>query len=213
MTLRGAERESSLPKEAYYTEKYFGMEQLSSLIHQIHDISKLAPSSIIEIGLGNGFTSSFLRRSGINVTTVDINPNLEPDICAPICDLDKHLNPDSKFDLAVCCEVLEHIPFEEFVENIKMLRKFSDKLYLTLPNYRPSFGISGFIRLPKFRHLFGLFIDIPRKKTLEKEHFWEVDSAKETSKKAILQILQTYYPSARVSRHNLKPNHYAFVAE
>lgn len=213
MTLRGAERESKLSKESYFSEKYFGMEQLSSLIHQIHDISKLSPNSLIEIGLGNGFTSSFLKRSGVDVTTVDINKNLEPDICAPICDLDKHLDDGTKYDLAVCCEVLEHIPFDEFEENIKMLRKYSNMLYLTLPNYKPSYGISGFIRLPKFRKLFGIFIDIPKKKVLDKAHFWEIGSSKETTKKSILKILNKHYNTASVNRQPLKPNHIAFIAK
>ena len=213
MSLRGSKRESGLPKGAYYTKKYFGLEQLCSMSHQIHDIFQLAPKSLIEIGIGNGFTSSFLQRSGIDVTTVDINEDLEPDICAPICDIEDHLSADADYDLVVCCEVLEHIPFEDFIENIKICRKLSDRLYLTLPNYKPSYGFGGFVTLPKFHKLFGIFIDVPRKKILDKEHFWEVGSSKETSKKAILEILRTYYPTARVKRQALKPNHYAFVAE
>ena len=213
MHKRGPDREKNLSRESYFSEKYFGMEQLSSFIHQIHDISKMSPKSIIEIGVGNGFTSSFLRRSGLEVTTVDINESLDPDICAPISEIKNHLDSNTSFDVAVCCEVLEHIPFEEFISNIETLRELSDKLYLTLPNYKPSFGISGFIRLPKFRKLFGFFVDIPRKKILDKEHFWEVGSSRETSKKAILKILREYYPSVRIYRHYLKPNHYAFVAK
>lgn len=211
--LQGAEREKSLPKEAYYNEKYFGLEQLCSIVHQLHDITQMNPKSFIEIGIGNGFTSAILQRSGIEGTTVDINESLEPDICAPISEIKKHLSEDKKFDLVICCEVLEHIPFDEFIENIKTFRSLSSRLYLSLPSYKPSFGISGFIRLPKFRKLFGIFVDVPRKKTLEKEHFWELGSSKETSKKALQKILSEYYPSVVVKRHALKPNHFAFIAE
>jgi protein-L-isoaspartate O-methyltransferase len=62
---------------------------------KIHEIDKLKPKDILEIGLGDGFVSSFLKRAGYDVTTVDINPALEPDICAPLDQMSNHLRARS----------------------------------------------------------------------------------------------------------------------
>src|SRR5690606_9829851 len=125
--LRGLERERTLPRDVYFSDQYFSMQQLCSLSHQINLIHCLRPKNILEIGIGNGFTSSFLRRAGYAVTTVDINPELEPDICAPLDQVGAYLNGE-KVDLVVCCEVLEHMPWSDFESNINHLRSFGDRL-------------------------------------------------------------------------------------
>ncbi len=63
------------------------MPQLCSFAHQLNFIHSMSPKSAIEIGLGNGFVSSYLRRVGVPITTVDINPSLEDDICASVAEV------------------------------------------------------------------------------------------------------------------------------
>src|SRR5690606_25285672 len=129
----------------YYSDDYFGLSQLCSMSQQIHEIHSLKPTNILEIGIGNGFTSAILKRAGYPVTTVDINPELEPDICAPLDEV-APLIEGMRFDLVVCCEVLEHMPYEQFGPNLNHLRKFGDRLFITLPNYRAPIGFGGFFR-------------------------------------------------------------------
>jgi SAM-dependent methyltransferase len=191
--MKGYEREKKLSKDIYFSENYFSMHQLSSLIHQLNHIYKLKPSSVLEIGIGNGFVSSFLRKAGIDVFTVDINPNLSPDIVSPISELPSKL-VEKKFDLVVCCEVLEHMPFEDFEKSIKIFKLYSENLFLTLPSYDAWFGISGFLKLPKYLNLFQFGFKINKKKNLiESEHFWELGSCRETSRKNIKEILSSQY--------------------
>lgn len=209
-SLRGVEREQSLPREAYYADGYFSLTQLCSLSQQIHEIHALRPKSILEVGIGNGFTSTFLRRAGYSVTTADINPALGPDICAPLDQVASHLGGRT-FDLVVCCEVLEHMPLDTFEPNLDILRALGSRLFMTLPNFSASIGLGAFLRLPKTPvKLLDLHVDVPRAKALEAEHFWEVGSHASTSRKAIMRTLRSRYPNVSMKRFALNPYHIAF---
>lgn len=162
---RGTDRERDLVRETYFSDSYFSMPQLCSFAHQLNFIHSMKPESAIEIGVGNGFVSTFLKRAGVPVITADINPALDPDICAPLAEVRMHLDQPS--DLVICCEVLEHMPLEELDANLDHLRGLGERLFLTLPNSLRSWGFSGFSFLPKLgTRLFDLNIDFPRKRPL-----------------------------------------------
>jgi len=205
-------RECSLDKYMYYSDNYFRLNQLCSFAHQINDIHRLNPASILEIGIGNGFTSSFLRRAGFDIVTVDINPELEPDICSPISRL-KPLLGDRSFDLVVCCEVLEHMPFEDFELSLEVFRSVGQRLYMTLPNYKRVYGVGGFINLPKVYGLsFRAQFELPNRKTLSEEHFWEVGSSPTTTKREVIKRLGKFYRQIDTQRYALNPYHLSFYA-
>lgn len=212
--MKGPEREKQLLKSDYYSDAYFSMRQLCTLSHQINEISKLKPKSILEIGIGNGFVSSFLKRSGIDVCTVDINSELEPDIVSSIEDLPLHLE-QRKFDLVVCCEVLEHIPFEEFEKSIKIFKGYSSRLFLTLPRYKTWFGVSGFMRLPRIDKIFSIGFDFNKKKDLNSGHchFWEVDSSPETTTKNIKSLINKHYQITDNNSFHLNRYHEFLVCD
>ncbi len=208
--IKGAEREKSLERDRYLNEGYFSIWAMSSFIHQIHDIYNLKPKNIIEIGIGNGFTSSYLKSAGYDITTCDINENLKPDHVLPVQELET-VFANGQFDLAVCCEVLEHIPFEEFEPAIAAIAAVSDRLYLTLPNYQKFFGFSGYFDVPRIRQLFnlGLYLPIPHK--IIPEHFWELDSHKYSKSKNIISILKKYFPKVKTRNYKLNRYHRAFI--
>jgi hypothetical protein len=210
---RGTERERNLDRDVYFSGSYFSMPQLCSFAHQLNFIHSMRPTSAIEIGLGNGFVSTFLRRAGIPVVTADINPALEPDICAPLDQVSSHI--DSPRDVVICCEVLEHMPLEEFDANLDHLRSLGDRLFLTLPNSYRSWGFSGFSYLPKLGgRLFDLNLDIPWKRPIAGgPHFWEVGHSAECSRAAIVKRLRQRYPRVRSGRFALNPYHVWFICE
>lgn len=205
----GSKRESSLASEVYYSDQYFDNKQLYSLSKQINDIYNFGVNKVIEIGIGNGFVSSFLRKSGIVVKTFDINENLKPDVCCSIEDVPRHIN--EHYDLTVCCEVLEHIPFENFPSNIDMISKLSDNAYITLPNNKKSFGFGGLIRLPKLKHKeISLYVDIKNTGSLGSGHFWEVGLNRDCNIKNIRRILLENYEEVKVEKYSLNPYHISF---
>jgi len=57
----------------YYNIIYDTKERFCSYWHQIQEVLLLKPSEVLEIGIGNGFVSRYLKERGINVTTLDID--------------------------------------------------------------------------------------------------------------------------------------------
>lgn len=211
---RGESFEKSLSKADYFNEAYFDIRQLMAQMMQIKLIYSMKPKSMFEIGIGNGLTSSFIRSSGIEVLTADINPNLGPDICCPISEVPDKL-AGRKFDVVVCCEVLEHMPLEELDRNIEILSAIGNRLFLTLPEYTQSFGLSGVFKLPRVPakdFFFHLFV---RKRIDLKgtEHFWEVGSEGSSKRNAIVERLKKHFGSVKTGRISFQPNQIYFIAE
>lgn len=210
---RGADRERGLELDSYFSDSYFSIPQLCSLSHQLNFIHSMKPESAIEIGVGNGFVSTFLKRAGVPVTTADINPALDPDICAPLSEVARHI--DQTTDVVICCEVLEHMPLEELDENLDYLKGLGQRLFLTLPNSYRSWGFSGLTYLPKVGvKLFDLNFDIPWKRTIKDgPHFWEVGYSRECSRKSIANRLSQRYKIVRSGRFTMNPYHIWFICE
>jgi hypothetical protein len=210
--VKGHEREKSLTKDAYKSAHYSDLYQLMSFSHQINDICRMKPKSILEIGIGNGFMSTFLKSQGFEVLTADINPNLGADIVCDILDLPKFCE-GSKFDLVVCCEVLEHMPFEKFDDAISVIASLSNRAYITLPNYNKFFGFSGFFDFPRLRKPFNFGIFLPVRRKITEQHFWELDLNNDTSKSNITSILNRKFSKITSSTYKLNRYHHLFVCE
>ncbi len=210
---RGAQRERELDRDSYFSDDYFSMPQLCSFAHQLNLIHTMRPKSAVEIGIGNGFVSTYLIRSGVPVTTIDINPALEPDICAPLVEAVNQL--EAPADLVICCEVLEHMPLEELDDNLDHLRNLGGRLFLTLPNSYRSWGIGGLAFLPKLgARMFDLNFDLPLARSLEGgPHFWEVNYTKDCTRAAIVKRLKKRYSSVRTGSFTLNPYHIWFACQ
>lgn len=212
-TIRGVERERNLSRDAYFSKGYFSYEQLWSFVDQIYHINSFNPKNMVEIGIGNGFVSNFFKSAGVCVKTFDINPNLNPDIVAPVHHIDNFIIPGD-FDLISCCEVLEHMPFENFEITIKMFSKLSNRLFLTLPVSGKKVGFGGIISLPKFNRWLGIWYKIfSNKNKLPKEHFWEIDYKNIYSKKNIIKIIAKYYLNVQCGLFKGNPYHQYFKCD
>lgn len=212
--LKGFDREKSLDRSEYFNEAYFSLPQLFSFSHQIHLIHSLNPDNILEIGIGNGFVSNFLKNAGYRITTADINPRLKPDIVAPIFDLRNKIN--DSFDLVVCCEVLEHMPFEHFDECIKVISEISTNSLITLPSYKRRWGFNGILDLPRVPiRGFNINFSVPfyKKKLQDTAHFWEVGYNKQTTRDALVKQLKYNFDEVVNGFFHLNPYHEYFVCK
>lgn len=194
---RGLEREKALEFKDYFTKDYFSYNQLWSFVEQIHHIINLQPHRMIEIGIGNGFVSTFLKRAGFEVTTIDVNPKLKPDIVMPVQEIRDYFKNRNNFDLISCCEVLEHIPFNQFENIIKDFSEISSQLFLTLPQYNRFYGFGAYISLPLYPRWASVWLRIKKTKKLTAQHFWEINYSKETKLKNIILIIKKYFPQVK----------------
>ena len=180
-TARKPDQEHELSKDLYFGDAYFEWRQLSSMCQQLIEINKLKPKTLLEIGKGNGFVCDFLKKSGIEVTTLDINPNLEPDIVGSITDLDQYFSP-GQFDCILCSEVLEHIPLVHFEPSLKQMAAISRKnVVITLPVFQRSLlDFQARFKIGKMKHR-EMGLRIPFKgKGMFAGHHWEINHSKET---------------------------------
>jgi len=111
-----------------------GLSRLFSYKHQIEIALSFSPQRASIIGIGDNIVGDILRSAGIQVFGIDIDENIKPDICSSVTHLAIH---DNAVDITLCCQVLEHLPFNLFVASLKELRRISRKyLVISLPDIR-----------------------------------------------------------------------------
>lgn len=101
----------------------------------IKNIIKFKSNFVLEIGIGGKIVKSVLEKVVKKYKSMDVNPNLEPDILNDI----RNFHPEIKenFDCIICSEVLEHMPFSDFkinLSNIFAYLKSKGKAIITLPH-------------------------------------------------------------------------------
>ena len=124
--------------------------------------------SVLEIGVGSGFTANYLRSKGHEVTTFDIDSDKSPDIVGNLVEHEF----DRSYDHILAFEVFEHIPYDEFLKALKRIRKNCNKsLCLSVPIARREIASVEF-KVPKLNKR-RLAFSIPVKKLWD-YHFWEI---------------------------------------
>lgn len=190
---RTFDEEASIPYDRYFNEGYFERKQFDTMISQILAVVQLKPTSVLEIGPGNGFVSDFLRKAGISVVTFDINENLKPDVVGNLIEINTYFN-ENQFDLVLCAEVLEHLPFKYFDGIISKFSKIASKhVVITLPRqHRILLDLRMNLKIPfvNYKNL-DIFWRIPSKNKWD-EHHWEIDYSKEVSLDVIKSALSKH---------------------
>lgn len=162
-----------VPADHYLNSDYDTKGRFSSYWHQVNEIKSTGAKSILEVGMGNGFTSQYLSQRGLQIDTLDIDPELNPTFVGSVTSIPIDSN---SYDCVVCYEVLEHMPFDCFFIALSELCRISKKwVIISLPDASRSYRILA--RLP-----LGLKIkwripvpNIPARKLPESdEHFWEI---------------------------------------
>lgn len=159
--------------EHYFRRGYDTPKRFASYWHQVDLALAHAPRTVLEIGPGNGFLSTYLRRAGLDVTTVDLDPALGPSVAAALPDLPF---PAAAFDLVVCYEVLEHIPFDRFVPCLKEIGRVSrGNVAISIPDYERCFKLDTMLSKIWSIHF---VVNVPRlfppTHRFNGEHHWEI---------------------------------------
>jgi hypothetical protein len=128
-------------------ERLWALEErrFTSTRIQIESVTELGDSvsSILEVGPGSGYFTTFTKGLGYSVKTADIKPWSDPDYLGDVRELDI----EGKFDLVAAFEMLQHLPFSELAPTLAKLSALSNKYV--------------FISVPARTHRLGFSIEIP----------------------------------------------------
>lgn len=188
--------------------------QFLSFFYQQKIIKDLKKKNILEIGIGNKFLTNYLKSNDFQITTCDLDQNLNPDYVA---DIRKLPFENNSFDLVVAFEVLEHLPFADFEIACQEMRKTSrEYVVISLPYSSIFFSLTAIFPLIRTifkKRYFNFFLKIPqffRSNKYDGEHFWEM-GRRGTSKNKIRKILKKYYKIEKEFQPLLNFYHYFFV--
>ena len=151
-------------------QEYDTKAKFASYWHQINEIVSLNPKTILEIGIGYGLVANYLRKNhNLNVTTLDTNSELNPDITASLFTMGSE-----KYEAVACFQVLEHFPKTSLKEALQCLKNVTTKyILISLPDRRKKIKIS----FPLFKEK-TIRLPINRRK-IEKTHHWEIENLTE----------------------------------
>ena len=183
----------------------------NSYWHQLEEIFSSGAGSVLEIGVGNNVMAPFLNSKGVDTVTLDLEGELRPTVTGSVLNLPFANNT---FDVVVCCQVLEHLPFAEFDNCLSELQRVAkNKLILSLPDKTP--GISVIVRIPNF-----IFWDVqifspwairePIRKV--REHYWEIGRWGFPPKKILKHLEKAGFSVERNYRVPEYPYHHFFIA-
>lgn len=149
---------------------------------------------------------------------IGINKNLKPDIVGEITKLPFTNN---SFDAILCCQVLEHLPFERVETALKEMTRISNYMVISLPYFSVYISITldanvfSWIKRKRFKpknFLMRLPFPLPHK--FDGAHYWEIGKRgyplkviRKLFQKCGLKILKEKIPPLNA------PHHFLFYKE
>ena len=201
-------------KSHYNFSEYTDKRRWASIWHQVDEICKLSPNTVLEIGPGPGTLKHIMHSLGINVQTVDLDPDLSPDYVASVTQLPIQ---NCSFDLVCAFQVLEHLPFESsiiaFSEMVRVAKKY---VLISLPDAQklwsysfhvPKKGIKTFhIRKP---------LDFAKPAVFDGQHYWELNKIGFETERVLSQLLNVSPKIRKVRNFRVTENtyHHFFLFE
>ncbi|WP_234264213.1 class I SAM-dependent methyltransferase [Hydrogenophaga sp. NFH-34] len=179
----------------------------ASVWHQLDEVSKQHPESVLEIGPGPGIFKITAATFGLNVKTLDIDPALKPDY---IGSADEIPLPDNSFDAVCAFQVLEHLPFDISMKAFQeMIRVARNSVIISLPQAGQCWPNT--IAIPYIREIRFLIKNPFRKSkkhVFDGEHHWEIGKqGYELSR--ILDAIQLHAPSySKITTYRVHENPY-----
>ncbi len=195
----------------YTKDSYKDKDRWISYWYQLAFVRKADPSSLLEIGPGNGSVTDALRKEGIMVTTCDIAHDTHPDVVGSVTALPF---PDVTFDTVLAAEVLEHIRYEDVPRALSELHRVSrNHVIISLPD--PGYVFSFSTKLPLMRRL-SFLLKIPffwETHQFNGQHYWELGK-RAYSTRAFVQLAKNAGLFLRESRSYVDdPAHRFFLFE
>ena len=200
----------------YLAKNYLYKGRWISYWYQLEEAMSLGGvKSILEVGVGNKIVSEILLNKGYAVKTVDIDQEVKPDFIEDI------RNPvslsENSFDLILCCQVLEHLPYSDFITALKNLYRISKRYaIITLPyTSKGTFKFYFYIHVPtlgsvSWAKLFNLFSE---EHVFNGQHYWEIGKKGYKLKRVRNDICESGFRIIKQYPISENPYHYMFICE
>ncbi len=155
----------------YLKKTYDTKDRFVSYWQQINLVLGFKPSSVLVVGKGNGLIEWYLNKKVGRVVSIDIDESLEPDVVGDVRDMPFNVD---EFDVVLCAEVLEHLPYEDFDKSLNGLKRVAKKgVVLSLPHWGYTFKIS--VKIPFLGEINKVFkLSGTKKHKYKGEHYWEI---------------------------------------
>lgn len=167
----------------FYSKKFY--DHKARWIHYFNQIRMVAAEvrqrgstldgfSVLEIGPSHGLVTEYLRKFGVMMTTLDYKESYKPDVVGDVRALPFK---DNAFEMAIVCEVLEHMPFEDSLKALRELYRVTRRTVLmSVPDARRTL-IQARLKIPFFKE-FSFTIRFPAltRQMVANEHWhnWEI---------------------------------------
>lgn len=200
-------------KDHYVFSRYMTKKRWASLWYQISEISNIEVGNVLEVGPGLGMLKPVLSSLGVDVKTLDIDPELKPDCVGSAEALPFESN---SFDVVCGFQVLEHFPYDTAISAYEeMVRVAKKYIIISVPDVSPMFVFQ--INFPKVR---TLTIKVPwlvmrfRRHIFDGEHYWELNKRGYSLDKLVLDMtFQRGVKLNKTYRVSENPYHRFFVFE
>lgn len=199
--------EKQVEKSHYEFCRYMTKERWASIWHQLEEVLKKKPESVLEIGPGPGIFKNAARSFGTNIETLDLDPELNPD---HIGSADAIPMPDRSFDVVCAFQVLEHMPFDISMKALReMCRVARKSVAISLPeagNCWPNTISIPYVRRIRL-HLKNPFKK-PTKHVFDGEHYWEIGKQGYELRNIMSAIKSNAPENCRITTYRVHENPY-----
>lgn len=158
----------------YEFGRYMSKARWNSLWHQIDEVTRLKPKSILEIGPGAGAFKAITNIVGLHTETLDIDPELKPDHISSVFNIPFQ---DNTYDVVCAFQMLEHLPYEKSLKAFgEMVRVAKRNIIVSLPDSKPLWSYSVYLpRLGLVKWLLPRPFFRRKKHIFDGEHYWEIN--------------------------------------
>jgi ubiquinone/menaquinone biosynthesis C-methylase UbiE len=201
--------------------KYVDKSRWNSFYHQIDEIVSKKPASVLEVGVGTGFTRAVLKALGcMRYESMDVADDLAPDHVGSVAEMPFD---DRQYDVVGCFQVLEHLPYADFEKALcEMCRVAREAVIISLPDA----GAVWQIALPRlFRgncmkkiveeRMYGRPFAKAIVHAFDGEHYWEINKKGYEFKKILARIKEAAGKSGYAVEKEYRvwenPYHHFFV--
>ncbi|MDR2065106.1 MAG: class I SAM-dependent methyltransferase [Prevotellaceae bacterium] len=188
---------------------YTDLPRWTSYWHQIAETLALAPQTVLIIGMGDNIVGKLLTAQGVQVYTFDFDKNLHPDFEGDVANIDAVLD-DKKFDVILCCQVLEHLPHNKFEIVLQQLKRHAGNVIISLPYSAMKYKVE--LKLPVIKTVkVNIYIHkFFRKHKFDGEHYWETGTRGHT-KRSLLKSMGKFFTVTKWYVAPYNPYHVFFI--